>query len=443
MRRIFPAYAYGEGPRTGCWWDQTVEPPDLPTLDTDIRADVAVVGAGFTGISTALHLAEQGADVVVLEAETVGWGASGRNGGFCCLGGSMASDDLIDRKYSKHDRLAWRRTEKAAVELVSDLVERLNIDVDRHSDGETRLAHSARAARALETEARQAEENYGLPPILIEGGNLARHGMSGSFHGALTMPVGFALNPRKYLLGLANAALQAGARIFSLSPVLGVEETAGNVQLETASGSVRADQVVIATNGYSSENMPRQMAGRYMPVQSNVLVTRPLSEAELQQQGWTSRQMCYDSLNLLHYFRLMPDNRFLFGMRGGLFSSARAEESARRATEEHFRSCFPAWSEVEIDYAWSGFVCLSRTLFPFVGPLQGSNRISAALCYHGNGVAMASYAGALLADRLSGRDALEVPAVMNSPLKTFPLGGWRRALMPPAYGLLRCLDRMG
>ncbi|MEO1177238.1 MAG: FAD-dependent oxidoreductase [Pseudomonadota bacterium] len=442
MKRIFPAYAYGSGPRNGCWWDQTIEPLDLPALDSEVRADVAIVGAGFTGISAALHLAELGAEVVVLEAETVGWGASGRNGGFCCLGGSMASDDLIDRKFSKHDRLAWRRTEKTAVSLVSDLIERLDIDVDRHSKGETRLAHSARTARAFETEARRAEENYGMRPILIEGRDLARHGMDGSFHGGLTVPVGFALNPRKYLLGLANAAQQAGARIFSLSPVIMVEETAGKVQLETPSGNLHADQVVIATNGYSSENVPRQMAGQYMPVQSNVLVTRPLSDPELERQGWTTQQMCYDSLNLLHYFRLMPDSRFLFGMRGGLFSSARAEQGARRATEGHFRSCFPAWSKVEIEYAWSGFACLSRKLFPFVGLLHGSRRISAALCYHGNGVAMATYAGALLADRLSGTGALDTPAVMNSPLKAFPLGRWRRALMPPAYGLLRCLDRL-
>jgi len=140
MRRIFPAHAYGPGPRAACFWTDTAEPPDHPAARGEITCDVAVIGAGFTGLSAALHLAEAGEDVRVLEAETVGWGASGRNGGFCCLGGSAASDAMLRHLYGEDARRDWRRTEMAAVGTVHGLIHHHRIDADTHSEGETVLA---------------------------------------------------------------------------------------------------------------------------------------------------------------------------------------------------------------------------------------------------------------------------------------------------------------
>lgn len=441
MKRVFPDYTYGTGPRSGCWWDETIAAPEWQTLDRDLSVDVAVIGGGFTGISAALHLAERGVSVAVLEAENPGFGASGRNGGFCCLGGSKMDTAAMTRAWGAAAAADWEAAELAAVNLVDGLLDRHRIDADRHSQGETRLAHRPSDMDRLRRTAEEMANGPGPSPRLIERRDLVVHGLGGRFFGALTTPVGFALNPRKYLFGIAKAADRAGARLFRNAPVASIARSAGCHVLTAGSGRVRAGTVLVATNGYSSEDVPGWLAGRYMPAQSTVMVTRPMTDAELSAQGWTSDQMAYDTRFLLHYFRLMPDRRFLFGMRGGLLSSPRAENAVRARARRHFEAMFPAWAAVETTHSWSGMVCLARNRTPYVGPVPGMPGVFAGLAYHGNGVAMGSYAGRLLADLALGRDPdLPWPAPMREPMRRFPLGGWRRLLMAPLYAGLALRD---
>ena len=441
MKRIYPAHAYGPAPRARCYWPATSEPPDLPVATGQIKTDVAIIGAGFTGLSAAVHLTDAGADVTVLEAETPGWGASGRNGGFCCLGGSAASAAMLRRSYGEAARLEFCQAELQSVHLVRDLITDHAIDADTHSKGETLLAHTKKAMRGFEGRIAALEADFGVSPTLITESELTQHGLGGPFFGAMTTPVGFALNPYKYVLGLARAAGQAGARVFQNSPVQGIERTGQGYTLTTQGAQITCKRLIVATNGYSSDDLPGWMAGRYLPTQSNVIVSRPLTDDEIAAQGWSSHQMCYDDRFFLHYFRLMPNKRMLFGMRGGLRCSPAGDAGMHRTIRRHFDRMFPAWAHVETPFSWNGMLSISQDLTPYTGPIPGMPGAFVSMSYHGNGVAMASYAGALLADQVLDRAATQLhPAIMKRPPKRMPLGPLRRSLLWPPYTLAMLRD---
>ncbi|MBR9841789.1 MAG: FAD-binding oxidoreductase [Rhodobacteraceae bacterium] len=433
MTRICDDFAYGDGPVETCFWNETINAAPYPPLAGDLSADVAIVGGGYTGLSAALHLAEAGQNVVLLDEQQPGWGASGRNGGFCCLGGSHTDSASLTRRFGATEAREYFLTERDAISLVDDLLARHEIKADTHSNGETVLAHRKKDLRALEKKAREISDLYGVSADLMSKADLTTQGMGGSFHGGLTIPLGFALNPRKYALGLADAAQKAGASLYGQTPVSKISGQAGQFRLTTPQGTIEAKKVIIATNGYGRESVPNWMAGRYMPAQSSVIVTRPLTEAERQAQGWTSLQMSYDTRTLLHYFRLMPDGRFLFGMRGGLRTSSKADQGVRHLIRRDFERMFPAWRGVETPYYWSGFVCFARGLTPFAGPVPGQDGMFAGFAYHGNGVAMASYSGAVLAEQVLGRQTLRHPKAILSPPGRFPGGRSRRWALWPAY----------
>lgn len=443
MTRLFSDYAYGNGPVAQCYWSDTV--PDnsaaYPAATGELTADVVVIGAGFTGLSAALHLAKDGIDVLVLDAQFPGWGASGRNGGFCCLGGAKASSATLVRQFGKSGLAGWRQAEQDAVALVRDVLREHGIEADTHSQGETILAHNTRTARDLRKDVAQVQAEYGVQATWHNRAELADAGMAGPFHGGLTIPVGFALNPRKYIDGLVRAATSYGARMHGHSPVVGITEIGSGISVRTAKASIKAKRLILATNGYSSDDLPPWMGGRYLPAQSNVLVTRPLTQAELDAAGWTSRQMAYDTRNLLHYFRLLPDNRFLFGMRGGLLASPQAVAGITARARAHFERMFPAWRDVDTPYGWSGMVCFSSNRVPYCGPVPDLPGAFAGFAYHGNGVAMGSYTGALLADLVQDKPTRHsYPSVMQADAPRFPLGRFRRALLPAGYALAGLRD---
>lgn len=440
LNRIYEPAAYG--PQGACFWADTVPAHDWPSLPADLTADVAIIGGGFTGLSAALHLAQAGIAPVVLEAQRSGWGASGRNGGFCCLGGAKASDAQLAARFGRDAPLLWHQTERRAVETVDALITDFGMQVDRHSQGETQLAHTAKAWDQMRQQAESVARAYNVTPQLIESADLPAHEMGGAWHGAMTIPLGFALNPRKYHSGLAKAALGAGAKLFAQSPVQKIDRLNKGWVLATPRGRVTARKVILATNGYSSENLPDWLRGRYLPVQSSVIVTRPLSKEEQAAQGWTTAQMAYDSRKLLHYFRLMPDGRFLFGMRGGLRATPAAQAAIARRIRSDFAAMFPAWRNIEITHEWSGLVCLTASLTPFVGAVPDHPGLYAGLGFHGNGVAMGTEAGRILSALVMGQDP-EVPAmpgILAQPPRRFPLGRHRRALLAPAYWMAETFD---
>ena len=445
MRRLYGSAAYGAIADGSNLWRQTVaaQPSDAP-LRGEETCDVAIIGAGFTGLNAALRLRQSyGVTVRVLEAEAVGFGASGRAGGFCCLGGARLSARRLRQLFGAEDARVFHMAERAAVDHVADLLARHQIDADTHSDGETQLAHRPEAIGDLHAMGAEIKEVYGLTSPFIAREELADHGMaSAGFHGALTVPIGFALNPLKYVTGLARVARDQGVVIHAGSPALSIREDGGGVRVTTPKGSLKAGKLLIATNGYSSEDVPAAMAGRYLPVPSAILATRPLTEEEIAAQGWSSLQMCHDTRTLLHYFRLMPDRRLMFGMRGATRTTPASMEQARAIARRDLARHFPAWAEVETPHFWSGFICFSRRFTPFAGAFPGQSAIFGAFGYHGNGIAMGSYTGASMADVMMGEiPSGPFPRFFAKPPGTFPLGRLRPAALPFAYQWYKWKDR--
>ena len=445
MKRIYEPYAYDIGPHVENFWRSTVGAfPDDPVAEGSLSCEYAIIGAGYTGLNAAIELAQAGAEVCVFDAETIGWGASGRNGGFACHGGDKRSSKSMHRQYGAGEMATYRSLQRAAIDQVAENLDTFQIDADRHSDGETTLAHRPSDFDGLQDEAAAFAHDYGIPAAVIPANGLADHGLSSpAFHGAMTIPIGFALNPMKYILGLARAARNLGVKIYTRSPIQSAAHNGTTWQLGTPNANIAAKKFLLATNGYSSDNIPQWMAGRYLPVQSNILVTRPLTDTELSDQGYSSVQMCCDTRHLLHYFRLMPDRRMLFGLRGSIKTTETAQKAMRQQARIDFDQMFPAWAHVATQSFWSGLLCFNRTLTPFAGPLGDLPNAWGAFGYHGNGVAMGSYAGRLMAEQALGRlNGRPCPDFMRQSPKKFELGRFRRHVLGPAYALYNLRDQV-
>ena len=442
MKRLYHDNAYNISPDAGNYWQSTTTTPRYAALESDVQTDVAIIGAGYTGLNAALQLTEKyGIKTTVLDAAWPGWGASGRNGGFACLGGSKLSGLGILKRFGEAEAKGFFNAQRAAIDQVSQYLDAYQINADRCGHGEYSLAHRPSDFTAFPEEARFLKTIHGIDASVLAPDELRERGLhSPTFHGGMHIPLGFGVNPLKYVLGLSDAAQRLGVEVFANSPVSRVTSEGERFRVHTPKGSVLAKKVLFATNGYSMDGLPDALSGWFLPILSNILVTRPLTKSEQQTQGWSATGLVADTRNLLHYVRLLPDGRFLFGMRGGTGLSPRDEAAMKRNIRTSFENLFPAWAHVETPYFWSGLACLSRQLSAYIGPI-GENQY-AALAYHGSGVAMGSWAGRKVADIMAGETAArDLPAVLRQPMKPFPFPRVRRHYLKAAYAWYGLKDR--
>lgn len=330
-----------------------------------------------------------------------------------------------------------------SIQCVADNCAEFDIDAWQFGNGEVRLAHLPNRMTEFRDEQVYLRETFGENTQLILKDELPEHGINGPhFHGALKTKHGFGIHPLNYVRGLARAAHQLGVKLYPLSPVTRWEQRDGHHYLYTDHATVTSKQVLVATNGYTPENLSPTIAGRMLPALSSIIVTRPLSEDELNAQGWTSSSLAHDNRNLVHYFRLLPNNRFLFGGRGGTDSSNQSLPAIRQNLTATFQRLFPAWSNAEITHFWRGFVGLAYDGVPYVGPLDDAKTVWTALAYHGNGVAMASWSGRAVARQMIGTASPEkLPAVLTRRLAKFPMPIFRPLYLKGAYVWLGWQDR--
>lgn len=447
MRALYHRDAYDVDREVRSYWRRTAGPDvaGCEPVQAETDVEIAIIGAGYTGLSAALHLArEASVNAIVLDAGEVGWGASSRNGGFCCLGSHKLGNTEQIRRFGLETTQAFFRTQQEAIALVRSLSETEGFEIDAAGTGETLVAHRPDRMKQLAEEREFLARIFGVQATLFSKDGLAAFGMqSPVIHGGLHIPVGFGLHPAKLVRGLAQAAIEAGARVAPHSPVTGWTTSGGRHHLLTPNGTVHARKVLIATNGYTRDDLHRKLSGRTLPALANVLVTRPLTDSELAAQGWTTHEMAVDTRNLLHWYRLLPDKRIVFGGRGGFSANRDGEAQRKAALVENFQTVFPAWRDVEIDSFWSGLVCLAIDRMPHVGETERDSGVFHALAYHGNGVAMGTWSGRAAARLMTkGKEAAALPAIMSRPLRPFPFPQLRLLYLRCAYAYFGLRDAL-
>jgi glycine/D-amino acid oxidase-like deaminating enzyme len=431
---------YDRSRPVGSYWEATGGGPAAPEgvgrLRADLEAEIAIVGGGYTGLSAAYHLArEHGVRAVVLEAGPIGWGASGRNGGFCGLGGSKLGYGAMAQRWGVPEAARFFAAQKAGVALVRALAADEGIDLEVAGEGEHYLAHRTSRWHELENAAATAQRLFGERWPLWRKAELEERLLrSPEAQGCLVVPHYFGLHPLRYVRGLARAAAARGAAVHADTPVLAWQRAGGRHRLATPGGTVTAGRVLFATNGYTPEGLDPLLNGRLLPALSSILVTRPLTPAEQAAQGWTRPALVADSRRLLFYIRLLGDGRLLFGARGGLDASPGAFAARQAWMERRLGQKFPAWHGVPVEFAWWGLVCLARDLLPHLGWLDESRTTLGAWAYHGGGVAFATMFGRAAAARLAGREPdPPLPAFLLTAPPRFPAPGLRLLALRAAY----------
>jgi glycine/D-amino acid oxidase-like deaminating enzyme len=445
---------------TPYWLDHPDRPAARPALRGDTTADLLVVGGGYTGLWTALLAkeADPGRDVVLVEAERIGWAASGRNGGFCAASLTHGAANGRARFPGEYDTL--QRMGVDNLQGLRDTVERYAIDGELEATGELDVATEDHQVEWL----REAAEQEGGEFLDAEA--VRREVDSPTYRAGVWDRDGAVMvHPAKLAWGLARAAESLGVRIFERTPARGIEAARGlapRIAVSTREGRITARQVALGTNAFPS--LVKRVRPFVMPVYDYAIVTEPLSDDELASIGWKHRQGIGDSANQFHYYRLTADNRILFGGYDAIYhfgGRVKPAYDVRRATFElladHLDDTFPQLGGVRLTHAWGGAIDLCGRFCAFFGTAH-RGQVAYAAGFTGLGVGATRFAGQVMLDLLSGKEtertATEMVRSKPPPFPPEPLA-WlgvqaTRAALKAAdrnqgrrNGWLRTLDRVG
>ncbi|MCU1269146.1 MAG: dependent oxidoreductase [Acidobacteriaceae bacterium] len=421
------------------YWPTTTSMPEGASGQLPTRADVVVIGAGFTGLSAARALAKKGGSVAVFEANSIGWGASSRNGGMVLTGLKLSAETLAKRYGMELTRRMYA-TSLESIDLVERLVREENIECSFSRCGHLEVAckqsHFDAYARSVEVIAKEFNHELRILPRHELGSEIG----SGIYFGGIVDDTSAGLNPAQYVSGLARAALRAGANIYENARVLQIQRNSqngsGGFLILTSRGNVFAHDVLVATSGYTSAATPT-LQKKIIPIGSFIIATERLPETVARELNPRNR-MIFDSKHYLHYYRLTPDNRMLFGGRAAFFPETkntihRSAEILRRDLIE----VYPQLHDSKIEYAWGGTLDFCFDTMPHAGQSDG---IYYALGYAGHGVAMATYLGTKMAEMLSG-GSNDIPyAAIPFPGAPFGLYNGRPWFLPFAGAYYKVLD---
>lgn len=401
-------------------------PVELPS-----RTDVAIVGGGYTALAAARALARRGADVTVLERHTIGWGASGRNGGFV-LAGFKPEVEALARSLGVAEARRLFELSLEAVNALETTIANEAIDCGYSRCGTVVLAARPGHLAGLEQSRRFLRNELAHETVVLGPSDIRQEIGSARYHGGLLDPFAGSVQPAALVRGLAAAAERAGARLVEGVEVRRIDRKPG-LTLTTDRGPLVARDVLVATNGYTGAAVPA-LRRRVVPIGSYVIATAPLPAA-VTARLIPRRRVLSDTKNLLYYFRLSPDGRLVFGGRAAFTptSISRAAATLHRGMLE----VFPELAGVTVEYAWGGKVAFTLDQMPHAGVLDG---VHYALGYGGHGVALATWLGARIGDALAG--AGTIPR-FTAPFRPVPFYGGRPWFLPLVGGWYRMRDLMG
>ena len=420
-------------------WRATATPlRALPVLRGDIQADVAIIGAGYTGLSAAHHLAKSGLAPVVIEANQPGWGASGRNGGVITAKFRVSFPTIA----ATHGKAMARRMYDIALEatdIVSEFVEEFDIaDAALTRSGQVKAAHNHETLKYAVTEAQWLRAELGDTTMsVLDADQVREETGSASFVGGVLNAGSGGIHPLNYLNGLANGVLDRGIPIYAGTPALRLRREGDGILIETPEGTVRAKQAIVATNSYSDLTAATSSyRTTLIPFRSAIIATETLSP-NLAASVMPTRRTYTETKRMMRWFR-MVDDRVIFGGRGAF--GKQDSPAAFRALHKAMVGIFPQLADVPLAYRWSGLVAMTLDSVPHVG--RADDRVLFAMGYNGAGVAMSSLMGRYLA-AFARNERPDVGLLDASRLRHVPFYPLREPAVRMVAGWYQFLDAIG
>lgn len=414
------------------WMGTAGSPPaDDGPVSADMDVDVVVVGSGYTGLSCAIHLAKDyGIKATVLEANTVAWGCSTRNGGQAQISSGRLKRSQWIQRWGTDVALKMHREVCEAFELFNDLISSDEIDCDPRPGGHYYIAHRDKVMPGLRAECELLNDTFGYGARMISRDELHdQHVRDQEAAGALWEPDGTCIHAGKLAFGYINMARRLGAKIHTASPVMGWTIKDGVHHLTTPGGTVRARAVALATAGYTPPGLNRRTKHRLMPILSNSIVTRPLTEEEKQECGFQTMSPLTDTRTLRHYYRYLSDGRVQIGSRSAVTGRDAENPKHLELLQAGLYRKFPALTGIDLDYSWWGWVDVSHDMMPRIFQPDPAETIYYAMGYGGNGVMYSAQAGRRMAQLVTGNgQELDLP-IFTSQL--------------PGHGILTPFRRLG